>query len=486
MPASLPTRAGRFRVAGVVAVAIALLIASYLAADWWRTIPEDAHAEYVGRNSCIQCHAGQYERWQDSPHDLAMDLATEETVLGDFNDATLEHYGVRSRMFRDGERFMIETDGPKGDLETFEVKYTFGVEPLQQYMVEFDDGRVQVLPIAWDTKERRWFHLYPDQDIPAGDWLHWTGAGQTWNYMCVECHSTGVERNYDVATDSYATAYSEIDTSCEACHGPGSLHVELAERPSLFWDRRIGYGLADLKSTAKGEIDTCAPCHSRRRVIYPGYEPGDEYLDFYLPEMLAGQHYHVDGQIKEEDYVYGSFLQSLMYHKGVRCTDCHDPHSTKLKFEGNKLCGQCHSPGKYDGPLHHRHKVGTPGAQCVDCHMPETTYMVVDPRRDHSIRIPRPDLTVALGTPNACNGCHNDKSADWAADQIVEWYGDSPHRQVPHFGHVIAAGRQHAAGADDALAELAATQSQPAIVRAADDAVVRLRRAHGVRARRQS
>jgi tetratricopeptide (TPR) repeat protein len=459
-------RRGRIHAAGIVAVVVVALAVSFLAADWWQAMPVGTRATYVGRQSCRECHSGEFERWQGSDHDLAMDRATDDSVLGDFNDATLEHYGVRSKMFRDGGRYMIETDGPTGELETFQIKYTFGARPLQQYMVEFGDGRVQVLPIAWDTFDKRWFHLYPDQEIPAGDWLHWTGAGQTWNYMCVECHSTGVERNYDVASDTYHTTYSEIDTSCEACHGPGSVHVELAGAKSLFWDRRLGYGLANLKKDAQSEIETCAPCHSRRRVIYPGYEPGEKYLDYYVPELLAGDHYHVDGQIKEEDYVYGSFIQSLMYHKDVRCTDCHDPHTTKLKLEGNHLCGQCHEPGKYDGPLHHRHPVGTPGAQCVNCHMPETTYMVVDPRRDHSLRVPRPDLTVELGTPNACNGCHKDKTPEWAADITTKWYGAAGRDDEPHFAHAIAAGRQQKPEAEEALTELAVLKKQPAIVRA--------------------
>ena len=350
-----------------------------------------------------------------------MDLATEQTVLGDFNDATIEHDGLVSRMFRDGDRFMIHTEGPTGEMEDFEIKYVFGVDPLQQYMVEFDRTpdmdvdevpRVQVLRISWDTQKERWFYLRPPDvtdKLAPDDPLHWTGIAQRWQTMCADCHSTNLQRNFDPKTGKYHTTFSEIDVSCEACHGPGSLHVELANTKSLFWDRNYRYGLAELKGDdTEPQLQTCAPCHSRRGVLNPSFHGGDHYADHYHLETLGRDTYHVDGQIKDEVYVYGSFIQSKMYHKGIRCTDCHDPHSLQLKHPGNATCTSCHqhAAGKYDVPSHHHHKPGTPGASCVNCHMPETTYMQVDPRRDHSIRVPRPDLSVDLGTPNACSRCH--------------------------------------------------------------------------------
>ncbi len=357
----------------------------------------------------------------DSHHDRAMDLATDETVLGDFNDATLEHDGLTNRMFRDGKRFMVHTEGEDGEMHDFEVKYVFGVEPLQQYMVEFDRteempageiARLQVLRISWDTEGKRWFYLRPpdvDEKLEPDDPLHWTGVAQRWQTMCADCHSTDLKRNFDAKTTRYHTTFSEIDVSCEACHGPGSLHVELARSKSLFWDRNHGYGLARLKGDdPEPQLQSCAPCHSRRGVIASGFEAGDRYCDHYSLELLQPDTYFSDGQIKDEVYVYGSFIQSKMYHKGIRCTDCHDPHSLKLKSPGNATCTSCHqhAAGKYDVPSHHHHAPGTPGSMCVDCHMPERTYMDVDPRRDHSLRVPRPDLSVKLGTPNACSGCH--------------------------------------------------------------------------------
>lgn len=429
-----------------------------IVSDWWSALPPGSVAVYVGRRQCIECHVEQYEQWTGSDHDLAMDAATPETVLADFDNRTLEHDGTISRMHRDGDRFLVTTEGPEGTIETFEVKYVFGVRPLQQYLVEFSDGRVQCLPLAWDTERRTWFHLYPDETFATDDWLHWTNGAQTWNYMCAECHTTELRKNYDLFTDTYSTRYNEIDVSCESCHGPGSIHVQLANTRSIFWDRRFGKGLAPLKSPDSHiQIDTCARCHSLRTNITEDFRPGDNLLDHYSLELIDNDLYHDDGQILGEVYVYGSFLQSKMYREGVRCTDCHNPHSTRLLAVGNKLCISCHVSADYDTPAHHFHQKDSVGSQCIACHAPETTYMIVDPRRDHSFRVPRPDLSVALGTPNVCTSCHEDHDAQWAADRIDDWYG--PERNPDgDFAHALAGGKR---GRVEAEAQLIAVTGRP-------------------------
>lgn len=446
--------------------------AALAAADWIVAVPRDVRIEYVGRKSCVECHRPQFEQWTGSDHDLAMQRATPQTVLGNFDDQEFTYQGVTSRMFRRGDKYFIHTEGPTGKMEDFQIKYTFGYRPLQQYMVEFPDGRVQVLRISWDTEKKQWFFVPPpdvlNEKIEPSDPLHWTGAAQNWNHTCADCHSTNLQKHYDLASDTYHTTFSEIDVSCEACHGPGSLHVQLAKSKSLFWDRNHGYGLAKLKGeSSKAQLETCAKCHSRRRIVHPDFSPGEELLDYYEPELLREGLYHADGQILDEVYVYGSFLQSKMYRKGVRCTDCHNPHSTRVKFEGNKLCAQCHEPGKFDTPAHHHHSPGTKGATCVECHMPETTYMVVDPRRDHSIRVPRPDLSVQLGTPNACNGCHTakDENAQWAAKKIVEWFGDE-RPDDPHYAPAFAAARAGEPEGEDLLLQTLRRDELSPIVRA--------------------
>ncbi len=420
IPETRPVRSQRSLLLFVF-VAVLVIVSGVVAADWWFGLPDDVEFTYVGRQSCIQCHQQQAERFSGSHHDLAMDLATPETVLGDFDDAMLEHYGITSHMFQADGKYWIHTEGPDGEMADFEIKYVFGHDPLQQYMVEFGRGAsmadnevpaVQVLRVSWDTKKKQWFYLSPPdvrEKLAPDDDLHWTGIAQRWNTMCADCHSTNLKKGFDTKTLTYHTTFSEIDVSCEACHGPGSAHVEMANSKSLFWDRKHGYGLARLKGNdAEPQIQTCAKCHSRRRILTEDFKAGDNFYDHYGNELFQPQTYFCDGQILDEVYVHGSYLQSKMYHKGIRCTDCHDPHTARLKFEGNKVCTSCHqhSAGKYDTPLHHQHQEGSRGASCVECHMPETTYMDVDPRRDHSLRVPRPDLSVKYGTPNACTRCH--------------------------------------------------------------------------------
>jgi len=485
----------------LILLAIVVLGVVGAAVDYLLALPHDLKTTYIGSGKCAECHKSQFDRWHSSPHDRAMDLATSETVLGDFEGASLTYQGVSSRMFRDGDRYMIQTEGPDGEMADFEVKYVFGFDPLQQYMVEFPDGRVQVLRVSWDTQKEQWFYHYPpdvrDERLAPDDPLHWTGRMSNWQQMCAECHSTNLQKNYDPQLACYKTTFSEIDVSCETCHGPGSLHVELAESHSLFWDRHYGYGLPNLKSKdAKIEIESCAPCHSRRHRIAADFRPGGELLDYFEPALLREGLYHADGQIQDEVYVYGSFLQSKMHAKGIRCTDCHDPHSTQLKYKGNRLCISCHQhpAGKYDVPAHHHHPPGSSGAQCVACHMPETHYMLVDPRRDHSIRNPRPDLSVALGVPNACTQCHLEienrgegpryadllaaaNGGDVAAEKTInrinremqaateKWYG-KPKEESPHYAYAFAAARKREEGAEEKLLALIDRKDISAIVRA--------------------
>jgi tetratricopeptide (TPR) repeat protein len=454
--------------------ALALAAIGAAAYDWYTPLPPDAtrKATYVGGQTCAQCHQGEYQLWHGSHHDRAMEIATEESVVGDFNDATFERLGVTTRFFRRDGKFMVNTEGPDGEYHDYEIKYTFGIDPLQQYMVEFPDGRVQVLRVSWDPHRNRWFEVTPP-DVPnerllPDDPLHWTGIAQNWNTTCAECHSTNLHKNYDFETDTYATTFSEIDVSCEECHGPGSVHVELAERWSPLWDRNVGYGLANLKTVANTtQIETCAKCHARRHAIHADFRPGRPLLDYYVPTVLSPGLYHADGQILDEVYEYSSFLESKMHANHVRCSDCHDPHSLKLKYAGNKLCTQCHIEGKYDTPTHHHHPAESAGASCIACHMGTETYMVVDERHDHSFRVPRPDLTVEFGVPNTCNECHNlpHETPEWAAEAVRNWYGDK-RLDDPHWAPAFAAASRGDSAGEELLVALLHRPATPAIVRA--------------------
>lgn len=521
------------------------------------SVPFDlSKATFVGHENCVSCHQEEAQQHVGSHHDQAMQLASEATVLGDFDNAQIEHHGVVSRMFRDGNRFVVNTEGPDGQMTDFEVKYVFGLTPLQQYMIEFPaegqtlpatskDGkdivpRVQVLRLCWDTNKNEWFYLPPPdvaEKLDPSDDLHWTGIAQRWNNMCADCHSTDYQKHFippeaksifasidngDQGDDfntlhanlagsdrgEYRSTFMEINVSCEACHGPGSKHVELAQQWFPGWNRERGYGLANLKATAENQIQACAPCHSRRNVVSGGFQAGDNFYDYYASQLLTEGIYYPDGQILDEDYVHGSFLQSKMYHKGIKCTDCHDPHTAKLKHDGNQVCTSCHQhpAAKYDSVAHHFHKPTidgqpAPAAQCVNCHMPSTTYMAVDARRDHSFRIPRPDLSTAQGTPNACTGCHLkienvspekhdqlklyqdwmqaaragdaevqaelERANQWCDAACEQWYGEK-RRRDEHFGIAISAGQQGLPEAKELLLRLLGRRGPeaPALARA--------------------
>ncbi|MFO1395161.1 MAG: multiheme c-type cytochrome [Steroidobacteraceae bacterium] len=462
-------------------------------------------AGYVGSQACVDCHARESAAWAKSQHAEAMEPANDATVLGNFDDARFRYFGSESRFFlRDGARY-VRTEGPDGRPTDFKVEYTFGVYPLQQYLVDIGRGRLQALSLSWDSRPaaaggQRWFHLYPNERIDFRDELHWTGRQQNWNYMCADCHATDLRKNYDLATNTFTTRWAELGVGCEACHGPGSTHVEWARAarkagaattgtdPGLTvrfdarrdnqWriDTATGNAVPLRRRRVDAEVEVCAQCHSRRGQFSNGYRPGERLMDHYLPALITQGLYYPDGQQRDEVYNWGSFLTSRMYSKGVTCSDCHDPHGGKPRAAGNTVCAQCHLASKYDTPRHHFHPAGTPGAACAACHMPTTTYMVVDPRHDHSFRIPRPDLSSTLGVPNACNQCHTDRTPDWAAAEIKTRY-PNPKPGFQDFASVFADADRGDADATIGLVQLVANQDESAIARAS--ALARLARAGG-------
>ena len=435
----------------------------------------------VGSETCRGCHPDVTGRWQGSHHDRALEKPSEATVLGDFGDAAFAYAGESSTFVRTDAGGYAMRDG---DGTLHEVVATFGVDPIQQYLVRAQAGRWQALGVAWDARPtdeggQRWFHLYPDDPPGPESPLHWTGIDQTWNHQCAHCHSTDLRKGYEAESRRYETTWAEEDVGCEACHGPGSAHVSWAAAGTgegdrglvvplptrTSWDLGEGARIASPKALPSNrEVDTCGHCHSRRALLREGVTTGGPLLDTHRPSLLLDGLYFADGQIDDEVYVYGSFLQSRMHARGVRCSDCHEPHSLELRAEGNDLCSGCHAPAAYDTAEHHHHADRSPGAECVACHMPERTYMVIDDRRDHSLRVPRPDLSAALGTPEPCTGCHAGHDASWAAEAVREWRGGRP--ADPHFAPTLDAGRRRVTGAARALAALAADDDAAGIVRA--------------------
>jgi predicted CXXCH cytochrome family protein len=502
-----PRRASR-RIAWIVAGLV--LVSAGLATWWiaggrsWSTLiagnsGTPAVATFVGSETCAGCHQAEAKLWRTSQHKKAMAHATDRTVLGDFSDVTFEYYGVTSRFFRKDGKFLVETDGPDGKLATFEVKYTFGVEPLQQYLIEFPDGRIQALSIAWDSRPKdqggqRWFHLYPNENIRHDDVLHWTKLNQNWNFMCAECHSTDVHKNYDAAADRFNTTWSEISVGCEACHGTGSAHVTWArdqkswwpfakredktkglavrfdERANVTWTPNLQNGRPQRSippALLRTEVETCGFCHARRAAFSEDWVPGRWLSETHRVSPFERRTFYADGQIRdvEEPYNYQPFKQSAMFAAGVTCSDCHEPHSAALRAPGNGVCFQCHAADKFDTAAHRHHDAVKPALACTSCHMQTRDYMVVDPRHDHSFRVPRPDVSAKIGTPNACNNCHRDQSPQWAAAAVERWHG--PNRiGAQNYGAAFHAAWAEQPDAESLLAAVVSNASTPAYVRA--------------------
>lgn len=460
------------------------------ASEWLHRIPTliDAKAlRYVGSRACAGCHEAETRAWTGSHHELAMQEASAASVLGSFDDASIDYYGVTSTFFRRGEKFMVRTDGPDGKLADFEIKYTFGVFPLQQYLVAFPSGRFQALGLAWDARPKaeggqRWFHLYPHERITHKDQLHWTSRYQSWNLQCAHCHSTNVHKGYDAAHDAYDTTFSEISVGCESCHGPASRHIDwaatrsgpdngLTVHPVSRWREAWRFPQA---TSAHAERDApaapatdniCAPCHARRSLLYEGAAIGALLEDAHRLSLVTPPNYHADGQQNDEVFVWGSFKQSKMFEKGVTCVDCHEPHALSLRAEGNRLCARCHHAEAFDAPKHHHHASGSAGSECVNCHMPAKTYMVVDARRDHFIRVPRPDISASVGSPDACTSCHAGHTQSWAAEAMDGWYG-AAWRNRPQDALALDGGARQNTVALTNLLDLAENKAKAAIVRA--------------------
>jgi len=450
-----------------------------------QTVAPPVTPHYVGAVACQQCHSQEFVAWKNSHHAQAMQQANEQTVLGNFNNAKFQNHSVESTFFKRDGKIFVNTDGADGKLADFEIKYTFGVTPLQQYLIEFPNGRYQALSIAWDSRTKtdggqRWFHLYPKEKIAHTDAMHWTGRYQNWNMQCAECHSTNFKKGYDVSTDSYKTTFKELNVACEACHGAASKHIDWAKQPNASDNKGFAVKLksdwqsAWTKTTTTAQraqpaddalMNTCWACHVRRSTLVEGSAPSLPLEDAYCPALLTQPAYYADGQQHDEDYTWGSFRQSKMYQHGVTCMDCHEPHSLKLRAEGNAVCTRCHQAAEFDTPKHHHHKTDSKGAECMNCHAPEQNYMIVDGRHDHSFRLPRPDLSETLGSPNACTQCHDKQKTAWAANTLDKWHGKT-WRQRPHYGTALHAGVTQGLKAVPSLLALAQDTNIPAVVRA--------------------
>lgn len=389
--------------------------------------------------------------------------------------------GTSVSVAKRGSEYVVSTDGPAGTQQMFRVESVIGHAPLRQFLVSFPGGRLQTLEASYDTRSNEWFDVFGKEDRRPGEWGHWTGRGMNWNSMCATCHNTRLRKGYEEVSDTYHTTMAESAVGCEACHGPLEEHNN--------WQKKFGKSRqADptLPHWPKQRAtDNCGFCHARRAELTGDFKPGDDFLDQMRPTIVdSSETFYADGQVHEEDYEYAPFLGSRMYSRGVQCSDCHDPHSAKLKLPGNWVCMRCHNGSYTNAPLidpvgHSHHKVfgygssgevlttdltgyreeqiRETGGQCVNCHMPQTTYMQRHRRHDHGFTIPDPLLTKQAGIPNACNRCHQDNDANWAAKYCDEWYGAKMDRPSRARALLVSAARRNDASAPAGLVGMLST-----------------------------
>lgn len=422
-------------------------------------LPEDekkVFAMYAGSDSCRACHVKEFEPWAKSNHGLAeraLDPAMDRVAFDPPHP--IVHATQKSEAhLKDGKEVMT-TVGLDGKVADFPIARVIGNDPLRQFLVEAERGRLQTLELSWDPHKNEWFDVYGDEDRKPGEWGHWTGRGMTWNTMCAACHNTRLRKNYDATSDSFHTSMAQRTVSCEACHGPMRSHVDWqAQHKNTKGDPTIP------KLSKDQMLDTCGTCHSRRAELTGDFAPGDSFHDhFALTVPDESDIYYPDGQVREEDYEFASFLNSRMHAAGVRCMDCHDPHSAKTILTGDALCMRCHTAPTPQFPkapvivpaAHTFHKAESLGARCISCHMPVTTYMQRHPRHDHGFTIPDPQLTKDFGIPNSCNRCHADKDATWALNFTQQWYGEKMNRPSQQRAVMFAKAKRGDDEARDAL-----------------------------------
>lgn len=430
---------------------------------------DEVHAQYAGSPSCKECHEKAYAAWENSHHGLA-----ERNYRQDLDEKafmprkSLEHGGQVSETFLDADGLAkVLTLGFGNQRKTYPVTRIIGHTPLRQFLIPAPGGRLQTCDVSYDPAKDELFDVYGDEERLPGDWGAWTGQGMNWNAMCASCHNTRLRKNYEPRTNSYHTSMAEMSVGCESCHGPMKDHVIWQKQPPPGYDPKTK-NIPDptIKRQTKDQmLETCAACHARRGEVTGDLVPGESFYDhFSLSITDETDLYFPDGQVRDENYNYSSFLTSRMHHKGVRCGDCHEPHSATRLIPGNMLCMRCHTANAdpevpiINPTAHSFHKEGSTGNDCAACHMPKTTYMQRDPRHDHGFTIPDPLLTKEFGVPNACNRCHNDKSTDWALEAVEKWYGDRMDRPTRRRAILIAQARRGDPSARAGLIQMLQTE----------------------------
>lgn len=444
----------------------------------------EAHSakQYVGAKVCGSCHRAAYQQWTVSWHGSMVRAASPRAVEGNFALSKIVLRGSTFVLQRRGDHYYLTESYLAGKTWEHQVDYTLGGRRIQQYLSTLRDGRILLLPISWDNLRKKWVHnLDIDNPESAGDPV------QIWNKSCMSCHATDPQKNFDLQQDTYHTTWQDSGVACESCHGPGGEHVAQAQaaahspnlggtatRPAV--DTSI-VNLAKLDPTRS--TMACAQCHSLRDTYANGFEPGGNYYNYFLPVMeyrlpaSKDPAYWSDGRPRWLANEAIAFWESQCFLQGhATCLTCHtSPHvdaarDPQLRASSNALCTGCHIAIANHIGAHTHHAVTSRGSSCIECHMPRAVRSLHARMRDHSISIPVPENTVRHGIPNACNDCHSDKTADWAAQKISAWYGANAGQAVVRRADAFAEARNRDAAAIPELLNVLSASSEGPFIRA--------------------
>jgi predicted CXXCH cytochrome family protein len=379
------------------------------------TGPVVAGASYVGSQSCEKCHASEFSGWKQTRMANVVRDPKEhpEAVLADFTKAE-----------------------PLRTFDLNSVALVYGSRWKQRFFTKVGD-EYYVQPAQWDVDKKRWLPYHVEQGTDW--WVPHYGPGnfdRPTGPLCDGCHSV----NYNIETRQV----SEWNVGCEKCHGPGSVHVQNPTRQNIVNPRRLDY--------VRGN-DTCIQCHSQGQPLgnpihgkyydwAVGFDVGRRLADFWkLEELRPGttNFFQFADMTAHKNRMQGNdFIQSNMYHRQIRCFDCHAVHSNEnvanLKAKGNAVCLGCHTasnPAGLTGTVaqHTHHAENSAGSQCTACHMPRIEQTIKDNYvASHTFRFISPALTQSSGIPNPCTSCHADKSNEWALKELSTWTTVSPWR----------------------------------------------------------
>ena len=392
---------------------------------------------FTGPDPCEPCHTNEYHIWTRSDHCRAMMRPGRTTVFSAFSPDTVEfgYRGFSTRMVSSPDGYTMIAPGPDGVTRPYPIDLVLGIRDHQVFLTKFPDGRYQVLPSTYDMQWQTWFDatdglVVSDHTLAPDEPYYWTNRNRCWNRECFDCHLSGMRKNYDPVTNTYNTTWRDLGIDCEACHGPGRPHARLraidGTRDTLEADTTL-VKLQDLSPVQ--QVEVCGQCHARKVVLAQGYQPGDDFYEFYEIGLLDDNLVMPDGRYWGMMYDMMALMQSPCYEKGqITCTHCHDGHGTKRRndlheFENDdQMCLPCHANHVQNPGLHAHHEPDGEGSRCRSCHIQllPGSHMEL---ADHTLSIPVPENTIRYNSPNACNDCHTDQTPQWSVRWLEEWYG---------------------------------------------------------------